>query len=156
MGNNVLGREKISYADRAWLRMENPKNLMTITSVMMFDEKLDEEHLKAIIKHRLLKFNRFRQRVVKDGSLHWEDVDKIDMDYHLQKRTLSGEGDDLALEKLASDEMSKLLDYSKPLWQMILVENYGKGNALIVRINHGIADGIALIRVLISLTDDPI
>jgi len=52
--------------------------------------------------------------------------------------------------------MSTELDYSRPLWQFYLIENYGIGSALIARFHHSIADGIALMQVLLSLTDtDP-
>ena len=40
-----------------------------------------------------------------------------------------------------------------PLWQFHLVEDYEGGSALIVRIHHCIADGIALISVTMSLVD---
>ena len=40
-----------------------------------------------------------------------------------------------------------------PLWQFHLVDNYAGGSALIARIHHCYADGIALVRVLLSMTD---
>ena len=49
--------------------------------------------------------------------------------------------------------MSTPLDMSKPPWQMHLVESYGEGSALIVRLHHSIADGISLVQVLLSLID---
>ncbi len=54
---------------------------------------------------------------------------------------------------MVSDLMSTPLDFSKPLWQFHLVENYGDGCAIIARIHHSIADGLALVYVLLSLTD---
>jgi WS/DGAT/MGAT family acyltransferase len=50
--------------------------------------------------------------------------------------------------------MSTPLDFSKPLWQFLYVENYRGGSAVVAKIHHCIADGIALVRVLLSLTDD--
>jgi WS/DGAT/MGAT family acyltransferase len=50
--------------------------------------------------------------------------------------------------------MSTPLDPSKPLWQFHYVENFEGGSAVIGRIHHCIADGIALIRVLLGMTDD--
>ena len=50
--------------------------------------------------------------------------------------------------------MSTPLDFSKPLWQFQYVENYRGGLAVVARIHHCIADGIALVRVLLGLTDD--
>ena len=46
------------------------------------------------------------------------------------------------------------LDPSRPLWQLVYLENYYQGSALIGRLHHCIADGIALMQVLLSLADD--
>ena len=45
------------------------------------------------------------------------------------------------------------LDPARPLWQFHLVDNYDGGSALIVRIHHCYADGIALVHVMLSMTD---
>jgi WS/DGAT/MGAT family acyltransferase len=45
------------------------------------------------------------------------------------------------------------LDRRRPLWQFHLVEDYDGGSALLVRIHHCIADGMALIAVMQSLVD---
>ena len=51
--------------------------------------------------------------------------------------------------------MNTPFDFERPLWQMHLVENYGgTGCALIVRFHHCIADGIALIHVMMSMADE--
>jgi WS/DGAT/MGAT family acyltransferase len=50
--------------------------------------------------------------------------------------------------------MSTPLDASKPLWQFQYIENYRGGSAVVARIHHCIADGIALVRVLLGMTDD--
>ena len=42
---------------------------------------------------------------------------------------------------------------TRPLWQFHLIERYEGGSALIVRIHHCIGDGIALISVMMSITD---
>jgi WS/DGAT/MGAT family acyltransferase len=45
---------------------------------------------------------------------------------------------------------------ARPLWQVHLVENYGPGCALVIRIHHSLSDGVALMHVLLSLGDaDP-
>jgi WS/DGAT/MGAT family acyltransferase len=46
------------------------------------------------------------------------------------------------------------LDAGRPLWEIHLVEGYGSGAALIARMHHCIADGVALARVLLSLADE--
>jgi len=62
--------------------------------------------------------------------------------------------DQTALQSLVSNLNSTPLDFNRPLWQMHYVDQYQGGCALIVRIHHCIADGISLVRVLLSLTDE--
>jgi hypothetical protein len=45
------------------------------------------------------------------------------------------------------------LDPARPLWQFQLVEDYEGGSAMIARVHHCIGDGIALISVMMSITD---
>jgi WS/DGAT/MGAT family acyltransferase len=45
------------------------------------------------------------------------------------------------------------LDRQRPLWQMHVIEDYQGGTALVFRIHHCIADGIALISVTQALVD---
>ncbi len=52
-----------------------------------------------------------------------------------------------------ADLMTMPLDRSRPLWHMYLIDGYGDGAAMICRMHHCIADGIALARVMLSLTD---
>ena len=49
--------------------------------------------------------------------------------------------------------MSTPLDPARPRWQFHLVDNYDGGSAVIARIHHCYADGIALVRVMLSMTD---
>ena len=46
------------------------------------------------------------------------------------------------------------LDRSRPLWATYLIEGAGTGTTMLSRVHHAIADGIALGRVLLSMTDD--
>src|SRR5690606_16529879 len=78
----------------------------------------------------------------------------FDIRIHLRRIALPAPGDQTALEELVSTLMNTPLDFSKPLWQIHLIENYQGGSVVLARLHHTIADGIALMRVLLSLTDD--
>ncbi len=149
--------EPFSAVDTAWLHMEHPTNLMMVTGVLVFDEVLDFGRLMALMQHRLLRVPRFTQRVVEPrlpfGTPRWETDPTFDLRSHLHRVALHPPGDLAALRELASDLMSTPLDYSKPLWQFHLVEGLGAGSALIGRLHHSIGDGIALVRVLLSMAD---
>lgn len=150
--------EDLSNVDVAWLHMELPNNLMMITGVFIFDQPVPFDRLRPTLEQRLLIYDRFRQKVVEPrfgvGSPKWEFDPQFDIVNHVHRIALPAPGDKAALEDLVSDMMSTPLDYSKPLWQFHLVEGYGEGCALVCRLHHCIADGIALMRVLLSLTDD--
>lgn len=150
--------ERLSNVDAAWLRMEDPTNLMMVTGLLIFDEKLDLGLVRATLEERLLGFDRFRQKVVEApfglGPPHWVEDDRFDLDSHLHRVALPPPGDQAALQDLVSDLLSTPLDMSKPLWQIHLIEGHGGGSVFLARLHHCIADGIALIKVLLSLTDE--
>jgi diacylglycerol O-acyltransferase len=146
-------RERISGVDTAWLRMEHPTNLMMIVGVMTFDAPLALANVKRIVAARFLAYRRFGQKAVQDPSGAWWEADAdFDIDSHVHRVALPGKGDKAELEALVSDLASTPLDFSKPLWQFHLVEKFGGGSALITRIHHCYADGIALVQVMLSLT----
>ena len=148
----------MSSVDAAWLGMEDPTNLMMVTGVMALSGPVDLKRLQLVLDRRLAPFARFHQRVVRPRSRanlpHWEDDPSFDVQNHLTHVALAAPGDDAALRKLVSDLMSEPLDFSKPLWHMHVVDGYQGGSVVLARVHHSIADGIALVRVLLSLTDD--
>ena len=151
--------ESMSTADAVWLHMEDPTNLMFVVGVLRFDGPLDAAALKTTLAARLLRFHRFRQRLKKSRRplrhLQWEDDPHFDINAHIHSVALPSPADDAALQKLIGDFASTPLDMSKPLWQMHLVEGVNReGCAVVVRIHHAIADGLALIYVLLSVLDE--
>jgi diacylglycerol O-acyltransferase len=152
-----LTPEPFSAVDTAWLHMEHPTNLMMVTGVLVFDEVLDASRLSEQIRRRLLRVSRFTQRVVEPRfpfrTPRWETDPTFDLRAHLHRIALHPPGDAAALRELVSDLMSTPLDFSKPLWQFHLVEGFGAGSALVGRLHHSIGDGIALVRVLLSMAD---
>ena len=154
----VTGPQRMSNADVAWLHMDQPTNLMVITGVLWFGEVPAWDRVREVIAERLVApFPRFRQRVVEGAPRlsgpHWEEDPNFDLDLHLHRVALPAPGDRAALQALVADLTSTPLDRSRPLWQFHLVDGYEGGAAMIARIHHAIADGIALARVLLSLTD---
>jgi diacylglycerol O-acyltransferase / wax synthase len=153
-GAKIGSRESMSKVDTAWLRMERPTNLMMIAGVMMLADPLDVDRFKRMLQERFLAFRRFRQKAVDGpGGAYWEIDEDFDLDWHVRVTALPGNAGQNELQRLCSQLASTPLDYSKPRWQFHIVERYGQGSALITRIHHCYADGVALIEVLLSLTD---
>ena len=157
-GGKRAKREPMSRVDTAWLRMERPTNPMMITGVLMLAEQMSLPQLKRVIRQRFLAYPRFRQKPVENATgANWVEDSSFDLDWHVCLAALPGKADKRsekkALERFVSQLASSPLDPGKPLWQFHLVERYQGGCALVARIHHCYADGIALVQVLLSLTD---
>jgi len=149
-----LIRKKVSAVDTAWLRMDRPHNLMMIAGVLMFRERLDIATLRRIVEERFLVFRRFRQRPAElAGVAVWEADRDFDIERHVVHTALPGAAGRKELQTLVSRLATTPLDPARPRWQFHLVDRYDGGSAVIVRIHHCYADGIALVRVLLSMTD---
>ena len=146
---------RMAAVDRSWLRMECTENPMMISAVLIFEQPVAMAKLKRVLSERFLRFRRFRQRVVHKGErTEWQDDPLFDLDNHVHTIALPGNADKTDLQNLVSDLNSTPLNPHRPLWQLHYIDHYDGGCALMVRIHHCIADGISLVRVLLSLTDD--
>ncbi len=152
-----LHGERMSKVDTAWLRMDSASNLMMIVGVWVVKPQLRYADLRQRIEDRLLKYPRFVQCVVEDSAgATWIADPAFDLDNHLVIETLARKPkgrEQEALQNRLAELTMQPLDRQHPLWQFHLVENYKGGSAMMVRIHHCIADGIALISVTQSLVD---
>jgi len=153
-----MGTERMSRVDLAWLRMDSPANLMQIVGVWWLTPRLSHAALTERVRERLLAWRRFTQKVVDDDTgAHWVDDEAFDLARHVTHETLSrrpGESLDAALQRRVAELAADPLPADRPLWQFHLIEDFGAGrSALVTRIHHCIADGIALMSVLLSVAD---
>ncbi len=152
------GTERMATVDTAWLRLEGPTSRMTIVGVWMLRPGISLQALRARVAERLLRYRRFRQRVDEDeqGAL-WVDDTAFDLDHHVVPENLPrrrGQTADAALQARVAALAAEPLEPGRPLWRFHLVERHDGGSALIARLHHCIADGIALIAVMLSITDE--
>ena len=148
--------QTMSKVDTAWLRMDSDSNLMMILGVWTLRPGVRYDALCRRFEERLLKYGRFRQRVEEDGgSARWveHDVDIRQQVVREKLRRRRGQTVQQALQDRVGELAMTPLDRGRPLWQMHLVEDYDGGSALVIRIHHCIADGIALISVTMSAVD---
>ncbi|WP_088286871.1 wax ester/triacylglycerol synthase family O-acyltransferase [Kineosporia sp. A_224] len=155
-----MGSHRMSNADAAWLGLDAPDNLMMITGVLRFAAPADWQRLREVVGARLLeRFPTFSRRPVPSGSPFeqpvWDDDPGFDLDAHLVRVTVP-RGD---LDALVSRLLGTPLDMTRSPWQFHLVDvpadDEGPAtSAVVARLHHCIADGIALASVLVSLTDD--
>jgi diacylglycerol O-acyltransferase len=147
-------RQRMAPVDVSWLRMDRPTNRMVVVSVIVLGHSVDVARLERTLEMRLLAFQRFRQRIERLATgFWWSDDPHFDITHHLKRLRLPGAGDKAELAHLVAELASLPFDDAHPLWQYHIVEDYDGGAAIIARTHHALADGMALVRVLLSLTD---
>src|SRR5580765_7914476 len=154
----AAARERMSRVDTAWLRMDNDVNLMMIVGVWLLQPKVAYETLCERVAEKLLKYERFRQAVVRDagGAAYWVEDEGFDIHHHVVREKLrraKGQSEREALQARVAELAATPLDPDRPLWQFRLIEAYDGGSAMIARVHHCIGDGIALISVMMTITD---
>ena len=148
--------KRLTPADSAWLRMELPENLMTINGVIKLKDRLPYERFCRMVEEKLLVHDRFKQRIVPAkgvfGRPRWMERDFSLPDHVIPSELPPGAGRK-ELQDFVSAEMSRALDFDRPLWRFYYFEDFLGGSALVGRIHHCIGDGIALMKVVLGMAD---
>ncbi|WP_375481350.1 wax ester/triacylglycerol synthase family O-acyltransferase [uncultured Jatrophihabitans sp.] len=147
----------MTAVDAAWLHMDRPVNALVVNAVLLFDDRLDDELLRvAVIERLLAHHDRFAQRVQDRGTRRpwWVDVPDFDPMSHVTRERLPAPADHDTLMQRVSELASTPLPDDRPLWQLHVLDGYRGGTAIVARMHHCIADGVALFRVLLSLSDE--
>jgi len=156
-GTKTAPSERMSKVDTAWLRMDSPSNLMMIMGVWIIQPGVSYPAVCERIQERLLKYPRFAQRVEQDATgASWVFDNDFKIERHVRRETLgplAKKQPQLALQERLGELALQPLDSRYPLWDFRLVEDFQGGSALLVRIHHCIADGLALISVIQTLVD---
>lgn len=146
----------MSHVDATWLRMDTSTSPMVIHAMVTFDAPVRFEDIMHMVTHRLLRHARFRQRAVHRpwGGWVWEPDPLFDVRNHVHRLALPAPGGREALEEVVSDLMAGPLPKDRPLWQLYLIEGADGGTVALVRIHHAMGDGVALVGVLLDLTEE--
>jgi len=74
----------------------------------------------------------------------WIEEDKVDLDYHVQRVMLPAPGTQAQLEDCAGRLHSELLDRSRPLWRLVVIDGLQTGQAAYyIKVHHAVLDGQA-------------
>ncbi|HMC60360.1 MAG TPA: wax ester/triacylglycerol synthase family O-acyltransferase, partial [Candidatus Solibacter sp.] len=139
---------RLSGVDSAFLYLERKEIPLHIAAVCIFESALPFAEFVRSIDSKLHLVPRYRQLAV-DSPFHlgyptWEDDPKFDIRRHIFKARVEAPGGQAEMEALASRVLSQVMDRGKPLWDIHVVEGLRDGQgAIIVRIHHALADGVA-------------
>ena len=149
---------RMSDVDAAFLYLERREIPLHIACVSVFEEPIPFEEFVAGINSKLHLLPRYRQ-VVAAAPYNlehptWRKARDFDIRAHIFRVRVKRPGGEAELEELASRILTEPLDRRKPLWDIHVVDGLRNGRgALILRLHHALADGIAGTGILSVLLD---
>jgi WS/DGAT/MGAT family acyltransferase len=162
----MLATKALTPLDSWFLHLEAIGTPMHMASIGIFERQpLEDEHgelrlddLRQLISSRLHLVPKLRQRA-HPGLLHeapptWNDDPSFDITEHVRHERLPAPGTEAQLLNLCSELLAEPLDYSRPLWELTFVTGLQDGTiAVIEKLHHAIADGIAAAELAMILLD---
>jgi WS/DGAT/MGAT family acyltransferase len=89
------------------------------------------------------------------GSPEWVADPHFDISRHLHRLALPHPGGDAELFELVASLMERRLDRERPLWDCFIIEGLSDDRwAVLTKLHHCIADGIATTQMLAKFSDD--
>jgi diacylglycerol O-acyltransferase len=122
-----------------------------------FVDDLHRSSLAAVGKLDLRLRRRPHQGLDTGGTWVWRDVDHLDANQHMLRRTLPPGSGQEELWRLISEVHAAPLDRSRPMWESYLIDGFDDNRfALYAKVHHSVMDGLAGFRLIEkSLTSDP-
>ena len=153
---------RLSATDAAFLYLERKEIPLSIACVCVFDQAIPFDEFVANIDSRLHLVPRYLQIAVAPpldlGYPSWEDDPRFDIRRHIFRVTAEAPGGETELQALAGRLFTQVMDRRKPLWEIFVVDGLAGGQgALIVRVHHALADGVAgasLLKVMLDPTPE--
>jgi diacylglycerol O-acyltransferase / wax synthase len=116
------------------------------------------DELVAAFAERVAKVPRCRQVLhthpLDLGSPEWVEDPHFDISHHVHRVALAEPGDDAELFRMIATVMQFRLDRERPLWECWIIEGLSEDRwAILMKLHHCIADGIATTQMLANLSD---
>jgi diacylglycerol O-acyltransferase / wax synthase len=151
-----LDNDRLSWGDTVFLHLEREGMPLNVASVCIFEGEISLAHCVRFVEAKLPLLPRYLKRIVPApfglGLPSWQHDPEFDLARHLHEATLRY-GTEAELKDLAGKLFSKTMDRKHPLWDMTLVHGLKGNTALIVRLHHCLADGIAGVSLMNSFFD---
>ncbi|MDO5288681.1 MAG: wax ester/triacylglycerol synthase family O-acyltransferase [Pseudomonadota bacterium] len=153
--------EHLSNIDAAFLHLETPETPMHVGSLMLLDLPPGHqgdfyEEFKAMLAKRMHMASVLTRKLApmpfELAEPVWIEDDDVDLDYHVRTHMLRPPGSMDQLRRLVARLHSSLLDRSRPLWEVYVIEGLASGQiGFYSKVHHSGIDGKAgaeLARVL--------
>lgn len=157
---------RLSLADRSFLRLEYPGGPEHVAAICRVDPRplldktgeLDMAMIRRRLERRLERVPELRRIVHHPpplgGPALWVDDPAFAIDRHIRTAVVAPPGDEGSILTTAEQILGSLLDRSHPLWELWFLTGVEGGRiAMLLKIHHAIADGLAAVALIASLLD---
>lgn len=157
--NDIEYGHRMSDSDALmWNIEKDPALRSTITTVFVFDRKIDRARLEQRIERLSRVVPRLRQRVRSNplslAPPRWEVDPNFDLEFHLWWVKAPGKGGLRDVLDMAEPIAMSGFDRARPLWRAVVVEGLKGGrSALIMKVHHAITDGVGGVKIMLELMD---
>ncbi|HYG68890.1 MAG TPA: wax ester/triacylglycerol synthase domain-containing protein, partial [Anaeromyxobacteraceae bacterium] len=155
LGGRGMSSERMSRVDAAWLHMDRPGNTADIVGCIGFGSAPTRKDVRHLVQAMLRRYPRLRARVHEalppDGP-SWEPDPTFRPANHVSEVVLPP--DEAALQAFVGEVASTTLDTSRPPWHLHVVSRGEAGVTLVMKLHHCLADGFALVTLLLSLAGE--
>ena len=158
----------LSGLDGSFLHLETPATPMHVGQLSLFD--LPQGYrgdfvadIRKLVGRRMHLAPVFQSKLA-PMPLHfanpaWIHDDAVDLGYHIQHVTLPPPGTQVQFEDCAGRLHSELLDRSRPLWRLYIIDGLQSGQVgYYFKVHHAVLDGqagVVLVQVLFDVTPKP-
>src|SRR5664279_2078694 len=126
--------------DSAFYYVECPEAPMNIGALTIFDGAIDFDELTEHIDNRLYEIPRYRDRLVQApfrlGQPTWIADPNFYIGNHVKRNRIDPPGTEAELRKLAGELLSQMLDRSRPLWEIHVIEGLSGQTGLFFKVHH--------------------
>jgi diacylglycerol O-acyltransferase len=157
-----MSTDRLSALDAGFLEAEDadPHASLAIGAVAVLEGPApDTESFLSVMAERVQRLPRFTQ-VLRCHTLdlsapEWVQDPDFDLHRHIRRTAVAGPADTAALFRVVADVMERRLDRGRPLWECWVVDGLPGGRwAMVMKVHHSVADGVAAGAMLAALCDD--
>jgi len=152
--------EKLSFLDAAFLRMESPACPFHVAGLMIFrkPDNVSRYYMRNLVRHcgRLNElwpvFNKKLEDPSSQRNLAWVVAEDYSPDNHVSHYALPAPGRMEDLVTLVTRAHERLLDRSRPLWELHVIEGLqGDRFAIYCKVHHALVDGVGALSMINAL-----
>ena len=160
--------EPLSGLDGAFLHLETPETPMHVASLHQFELPKDyagdfHADIRRLMQKRLHLAPVFTRKLapmpLQFANPVWVKDEHVDLDHHVRRVRLPRPGTRAQFEACAARLHAELLDRSRPLWQLVVIDGLPGGQAAYYfKVHHAVVDGqsgVMLAQTLFDLTPKP-